>query len=88
MPNESELSSDDKYLYAADVQDGTVDIKLGKEIDKIKAGEGTHGIAVSNDGKYLWTTNGVPKDISVIDIEKKEVIRTIKSNGQANHISI
>ncbi|MGO1712449.1 MAG: YncE family protein, partial [Senegalia sp. (in: firmicutes)] len=90
MPNETEPSPDGKYLYVANVQNGSlsiVDIDKKDEIDKIKVSAGTHGIAVTSDNKYIWTTNKFDKNIAIIDAETKKVIKKIGIEGEPNHIS-
>lgn len=71
IPNEVEPSKDDKYLYVANVTDGTVsivDIVKRREIRTIKVGEGTHGLTLSPDGKYLYAANRMSNDLVKLDL--------------------
>lgn len=85
--------SENKYMaYVPNASDGTItiiDTTKGEIVDEIIVGNSvSHGIAVSKDGRYVWATNRFSNDVSVIDIEKKEIVKSIVTNGQANHISI
>jgi YVTN family beta-propeller protein len=39
-------------------------------------------LAFTPDEKYLFTTNGISNDVSVIDVEKLQVIKSIQVGQQ------
>ena len=48
------------------------------EVEKyIFTGQRVWNLMINSDGTRLFTTNGVSNDISVVDIEKKKVIKSI-----------
>jgi len=54
-----------------------IDVKT-KQIDKyLLVGQRVWQLAFTPDGKYLYTTNGVSNDVSVIDVATLKVIKSI-----------
>jgi len=47
-------------------------------LKRIPVGKRVWGLAISSDGKRVFTTDGVDHQVSVIDTEKDEVIKAIK----------
>jgi YVTN family beta-propeller protein len=47
-------------------------------LKSIPVGKRVWGLAISSDGKHVFTTDGVDNQVSVIDTEKDEVIKSIK----------
>ena len=43
----------------------------------VEVGERPWGIAITPDGRYLYTANGPSNDVSVIDTESNQVVATI-----------
>ena len=49
-----------------------------KQVEKyILTGQRVWNLMINTDGTKLYTTNGVSNDISVIDIDKRKVIKSI-----------
>jgi YVTN family beta-propeller protein len=48
-------------------------------IQLIPVGQRPWGIALTADGRKLYTANGLSNDVSVIDTESNKVIATIKA---------
>jgi YVTN family beta-propeller protein len=46
-------------------------------VGSVEAGPRPWGIAVSPDGRTLYTANGPSNDVSVIDVEQRQVTRKI-----------
>jgi len=44
----------------------------------IPVGRRPWGIALSRDGRELYTANGLSNDVSVIDVSSRKVVRTIR----------
>jgi YVTN family beta-propeller protein len=54
-----------------------LDTTKNEVVGSIEAGPRPWGIALSADGKTLYTANGPSNDISVIDIEGRQVTKKI-----------
>lgn len=90
------ISFDGDKIYSGNLEDGKVfviDIKSKEIIKVIDTGRNLHGIDITPDGKYVFTTSGGLQDkeelnyINIIDTEVDELIKTIKSNGKSpSHI--
>jgi len=65
-----------------------VDLMLGKVVQTVKAGQGPHGIVLSDDGRYAYVTNIVSDDVSVIDLQDGREVQRIKVGDMPNGISI
>ena len=89
---------DSRYVYVADQgyyfnQPAgdlvyKIDLQEMKAVQAIKGGAAPHGIIVSQDGKFVYVTNLLSDDVSVIDaISEKEVAR-IKVGKMPNGISL
>jgi len=48
----------------------------------VEAGERPWGIAVSSDGKRVFTANGPSDDVSEIDVDEKRVARRTRVGGK------
>lgn len=92
------VSSDGSKIYTGNLEDGKVfivDVE-SKEISKsIDTGRNLHGIDITPDGNYLFTTSGDLQDgeefnyINIIDTKEDKVIKTIQSNGKSpSHIDL
>jgi YVTN family beta-propeller protein len=55
-----------------------IDVVTNAVTGSVKVGERPWGIALSPDGKRLYTANGPSNDVSVVDTETLNVVGTIK----------
>jgi YVTN family beta-propeller protein len=55
-----------------------VDLVARKEVATIPVGKRPWGIAISRDGRSVYTANGGSDDISIIDVAGRHVRATIK----------
>ena len=91
-------SPDSKYVYVADQgyyfnqpnSDLVYKIDLGemKVAQTIKGGTAPHGVAVSQDGKFVYVTNLLSDDLSVIDAGAGKEITRIKIGKMPNGVSL
>ena len=58
-----------------------VDTKTWEVIATVPVGKRVWGIALTADGKKLYTCDGVSSTVSVVDTEKLEMIAQIESAG-------
>ena len=65
-----------------------IDIETKKVTKEIKAGKAPHGVVVSADGKFVYVTNLLSGDVSVIDTARDEEVKTIKVGKEPNGVSI
>lgn len=89
---------DSRYVYVADQgyyfdqPNGKivykVDLEKMKAVKEINAGIAPHGVVVSKDGKYVYVTNLLSGDVSVIDTSSDEEVKKIKVGNKPNGISI
>lgn len=89
---------DSKYVYLADQgyyfeQPSSewvykIDIGTKKVVKEIKAGKAPHGVVVSGDGKFVYVTNLLSGDVSVIDTAKDMETSRIKVGKEPNGISM
>lgn len=65
-----------------------IDLVEMKVVQSIKAGDAPHGVVVSRDGKFVYVTNLLSGDLSVLDaVEGKEVSR-ITVGDMPNGVSL
>ena len=57
-------------------------------VKSIKAGRGPHGLVVSHDGKFVYVTNLLSNDISIIDTVTDEQVAQIFAGKEPNGISL
>ncbi len=89
---------DSRYVYVADqgyyfdqpTGDTVYKIDLAemKVAQTIKGGSAPHGVVVSKDGKFVYITNLLSDDVSVIDIARDIEIAKIKVGKMPNGISL
>lgn len=88
---------DSRFMYVADQgyyfkqPEGSVvykiDIQTGKLLATIPAGKAPHGVVVSEDGKYVFVSNLVGGDVSVIDTASDTEVSKIRVGKEPNGIS-
>jgi len=57
----------------------TIDTATNKVIGSVEVGQRPWGIALSPDGKTLYSANGPSNDVSVVDLATNAVVKTIKA---------
>src|SRR5690348_1984169 len=80
-PMGSVIAPDDSKVYISTGRGGTVailDTKTNRFIGGVEVGSRPWGMALSADGKQLWTADGPPgNDVSVIDLATNQVVKKI-----------
>src|SRR3990167_2814905 len=89
---------DSRYVYVADQgyyfnQPNSdliykIDLRNMKVAETIKGGSAPHGIIVSKDGKFVYVTNLLSDDVSVIDTILGKEVTKIKIGKMPNGISL
>ncbi|MEK7142101.1 MAG: DUF1573 domain-containing protein, partial [Patescibacteria group bacterium] len=89
---------DSKYVYVADQgyyfnQPNSdlvykIDLKEMKVAETIKSGTAPHGVVVSKDGKFVYVTNLLSDDLSVIDAMAGKDVAKIKVGKMPNGVSL
>src|SRR5262249_11337240 len=85
-PQDVRLSPDGKVFYIADMKANGVHVIDGegfRQIAFLPTGKGAHGLLVSRDSKFIFVSNRGEGSFSVIDLEKRKVIKkwTIPHGG-------
>tara|TARA_Y100001960_G_C14719453_1_gene851553 strand:- start:714 stop:1685 length:972 start_codon:yes stop_codon:yes gene_type:complete len=57
---------------------GVFEPDTGKILDYILVGKRAWGMALSKNDNYLYVANGMSDDISIIDVKKRKVLRSVK----------
>lgn len=65
-----------------------IDLQEMKVVQAIKSGAAPHGVVVSRNGKFVYVTNLLSDDISVIDVIRGEEVAKIKVGKMPNGISL
>ena len=65
-----------------------IDLQEMKVAETIKGGTAPHGVAVSQDGKFVYVTNLLSDDLSVIDTAAGKEIAKIKIGKMPNGVSL
>lgn len=65
-----------------------IDLVEMKVVEAIKAGNAPHGVIVSKDGAFVYVTNLLSDDVSVIDTTTDKEITRIKVGNNPNGISM
>jgi YVTN family beta-propeller protein len=80
-PMGSVIAPDDSKVYISTGRGGTVavlDTKSNRFVATVGVGSRPWGMALSDDGKQLWTADGPPgNDVSVIDLAANQVVKKI-----------
>lgn len=89
---------DSRYVYVADQgyyfdqPNGDtvykIDLEEMKVSQVIKGGSAPHGVVVSKDGKFVYITNLLSDDVSVIDVSQEKEVAKIKVGKMPNGISL
>ncbi len=89
---------DSRYVYVADQgyyfnrPNGDtiykIDLKEMKIVETIKGGSAPHGLIVSKDGKFVYVTNLLSDDVSVINTESDIEVKKIPVGKMPNGISL
>jgi len=58
-----------------------IDTATNQVTGSFEVGERPWGIAVSPDGRTLYTANGPTNDVSVVDLASQTVVKKIKVSG-------
>ncbi len=90
-------SPDSRFMYLADQgyyfnQPSSdkvykIDLEAGRVAKTITAGRAPHGVVVSPDGKFVYVTNLLSGDVSVIDSGRDEEVARIPVGKEPNGIS-
>lgn len=70
-----------KYVYK-------IDLKEMKIAQVIKTGSAPHGVVVSENGKFVYVTNMLSNNLSVIDVATGKEITRIKTGRMPNGVSL
>lgn len=65
-----------------------IDLKEMKVVQTIKGGTAPHGVVVSKDGKFVYVTNLLSDDLSVIDSALGKEVAKIKIGKMPNGVSL
>lgn len=97
-PVQMYATPDSEYVYLADqgyyFEQPTnnkvykINIREKKIEKEIVAGEGPHGVVISDDGKFVYIANLLSKDVSVIDTQTDQEVARITVGEMPNGISI
>lgn len=97
-PIQMHTTPDSKFVYLADQgyyfnQPASewvykIDLEKLEVVKEIKAGQGPHGVAISEDGARVYVTNLLSGDISVIDTATDEEVSRIKVGKEPNGVSV
>jgi YVTN family beta-propeller protein len=58
-----------------------------REVGRVRAGLGPHGVVVDPGGRRAWVTNTYSDDVSVIDLEARAVVATVPTGRAPNGIT-
>lgn len=88
---------DSKYVYVADQgnyfnqPDGDklhkIDLEQRTIAQTVRVGTAPHGVVVSPDGKYVYVTNLVSNDVSVVDTATNQEVAKVPTAAKPNGIS-
>jgi YVTN family beta-propeller protein len=65
-----------------------IDAHTYEIVTNIKVGTRPWGIALSPDGKYLFSANGPSDDISVVDLKSNQEIKRVKAGKSPWSVAI
>lgn len=70
-----------KYVYKIDLQE----MKVAQTIE---SGSAPHGVVISKDGKFVYVTNSLSNNLSIIDADTDKVIDKINVGRMPNGVSL
>jgi YVTN family beta-propeller protein len=89
---------DSRFVYVADqghyfgqpANDRMYKVELlsGKVAQDITAGNAPHGVVVSKDGKFVYVTNLLGGDVSVVDVSLESEVARVPVGKEPNGISV
>lgn len=82
--------ADQGYYFGEPSSEWVYKIDLGRKkvVKEIKAGTAPHGVIVSRDGKFVYVTNILSNDVSVIDTATDQEVKRLSVGKEPNGISI
>ncbi len=86
LPADVFATPDERHLLVAntggfDVQVFDISVNPAKLVKNLRTGEGAHAFRAMGDGRQVLVSNRVADTISVIDLQRLEVVREIKAPG-------
>lgn len=97
-PIQMYATPDSKFVYLADQgyyfnqpsgnQVYKIELSIAKVVKEITAGNAPHGVVVSPDGKFVYVTNLLSGDVSIINTATDEEIGRIKVGKEPNGVSV
>ena len=63
-----------------------IDTASGQVVNTLKTGPGAHGVSASADGAFVFVTNIADDSVSVIDVQRQEVIGSVPVGDKPNGI--
>ena len=78
-------------LYVGNSQANSVsviDLNSLKETGRLTVGQHVHGVALTPDGRTLFTTSEIDHTLTISDVASKEVIATIQLPGKPNQCAV
>lgn len=94
-PIQLHATPDDRFVYVANQGSeeepantvSVLDVARGIVVDTIRTGGGAHGVAVSDDGRYVFVTNIVDGTVSLIEAASRSVIATFAVGQGPNGVT-
>ncbi len=65
-----------------------IDLVEKRVVKSIKTGRGPHGVVISQDGKFVYVTNLLSNDVSIIDTATDEQVALVLAGREPNGISL
>jgi len=78
-PQDVKLSPDGRLFYVADQASGgvwVIDAKRLRRVGFVRTAAGAHGLYVSRDSKYLYVSDRIAGEVSVISFATRKVVHT------------
>jgi YVTN family beta-propeller protein len=82
---------EDTLLYVANSKSNNVsviDLATQKVIREIITGDHVHGVALTPDGRRLFTTSEIDHTLITSDVETGKIIGTVKLPGKPNQVAV
>lgn len=84
--NEVAMTPDGTRAYVVGPESGTVftiDVRTREPLARVKVGDRTHGVAVTRDGREVWTANNAGT-VTILDAASLDILETIRVHDFAN----